>query len=467
MTSIRRPRALACIALLVLLGFSLGFSEFTVIGIEPELAEAFDVPLARVGELISFFSVAYAVLTPLLAVSTGRFKRFTLLIVYVALFCVSNIMMTFAPTFEVLLAARILLGAVSGALLAVGVTFIPELVGVHRMSMMISVVYAAFSVAMVVATSVGKIVAEVLNWHAVMIIALVLALAVSAAMLAVLPRHGSTDEPSTVREQAGLLTEPQILVGIAIFLFGVGSVYVFYGYVTPYLEDVLSMDAVGASMTLMVYGVMCFVSNLISGWVDLRYGMKALLVVFPVQALFLVALFLVSPAMPWSLVPVMLVGLSMYVVSVSCISLFMRVARERHPKAMVLASSLEPMAFNIGIAFGTAIGGAVVSGPGSLTGVCADVPDTDAQTRRHRISLIRTRKPDMRPGHVALSELGQNARLDGADTWRGRHGGQWSPGQRSYVWRQSRRFSTAAAKWPSTRCATCMRKASRSSARST
>ena len=153
MTSIRRPRALACIALLVLLGFSLGFSEFTVIGIEPELAEAFDVPLARVGELISFFSVAYAVLTPLLAVSTGRFKRFTLLIVYVALFCVSNIMMTFAPTFEVLLAARILLGAVSGALLAVGVTFIPELVGVHRMSMMISVVYAAFSVAMVVATS--------------------------------------------------------------------------------------------------------------------------------------------------------------------------------------------------------------------------------------------------------------------------------------------------------------------------
>ncbi|MFR7425836.1 MAG: hypothetical protein ACLUUF_02900 [Bifidobacterium pullorum] len=74
--------------------------------------------------------VAYAVLTPLLAVSTGRFKRFTLLIVYVALFCVSNIMMTFAPTFEVLLAARILLGAVSGALLAVGVTFIPELVGV-------------------------------------------------------------------------------------------------------------------------------------------------------------------------------------------------------------------------------------------------------------------------------------------------------------------------------------------------
>ena len=42
----------------------------------------------------------------------------------------------------------------------------------------------------------------------------------------------------------------------------------------------------------------------------------------------------------------------------------MDVARRRHPKAMVLASSIEPMAFNIGISFGTAMGGAVVSGIG-------------------------------------------------------------------------------------------------------
>ena len=32
-----------------------------------------------------------------------------------------------------------------------------------------------------------------------------------------------------------------------IFLFGVGSVYVFYGYVTPYLEQVLGMGTVEAS----------------------------------------------------------------------------------------------------------------------------------------------------------------------------------------------------------------------------
>ena len=44
--------------------------------------------------------------------------------------------------------------------------------------------------------------------------------------------------------------------------------------------------------------------------------------------------------------------------------MFMDVARHEHPKALTLAASTEPMAFNVGIAFGTAMGGAVVNGPG-------------------------------------------------------------------------------------------------------
>ena len=213
------PHALACVALLTLLGFSLGCSEFVVIGIETELAEAFGVSLARVGELISFFSITYAVCTPVLAITTGRFKRYQLLVAYAAVFIASNVAMAFAPTFELLLASRVLLGAVSGALLAVGVTFIPELVGVEKTSMMISIVYAAFSVAMVISTSAGKMIAETMDWHLAMVGVLAMAVITSLALLAVLPRTGSTDEPATMREQAVLFLEPQILTGMATFIF--------------------------------------------------------------------------------------------------------------------------------------------------------------------------------------------------------------------------------------------------------
>lgn len=369
-----RGYRLLCVFLLVVLGFSLGASEFIVIGIEPDIADYYNVTLAQAGQLISFFAITYAVLTPVLALTTGRFKRFQLLVAYSVIFCLANLVQAMAPSFEVLLASRVLIGAVSGAFLAVGVTFIPELMGAGRTSMVISVVYAAFSVAMVLATSLGKLAAEFLGWQVALWATLVLAIVTCAALIAVLPKRGATDEPATFSEQAGLLKEPQVITCIGIFVFGVGSTYVFYGYVTPYLEGVLGMDAMSASATLMAYGGVCFVSNLISGWVDARFGIKALLAVFVLQAASLLGLWATGASMPAGLVMVMCVGLLMYVASVPCISMFMKTATVRHPKALTLASSLEPMAFNIGIAFGTFIGGLVVSGPGisqvGLVGAC-------------------------------------------------------------------------------------------------
>ena len=362
--SLSRGMRMLCVGLLVLLGFSLGCSEFAVIGIEGDIAEAYGVTLSQAGQLISAFAVTYAVLTPILGLVTGRFRRFQLLLAYSAVFCVANLFQAIAPSFAVLIASRVLIGAVSGALLAVGVTFLPELLSPERTSMGLSVVYASFSVAMVIATSAGKLAAEFLDWRVVPWATLTLAVVTCAALIAVLPREGATDEPSTFGDQVQLLLEPQVLSCIAIFVFGVGSVYVFYGYVTPYLEDVLGLSAVDASLALMAYGGVTFVSNLLSGVIESKWGMPALLAVFPIQAVALLALWLSGSAMPAGIIAVMVVALLMYASSVSCVSMFMRTATQRHPKALTLASSLEPMAFNIGIAFGTVVGGMVVSGPG-------------------------------------------------------------------------------------------------------
>lgn len=353
-----------CIALLVALGFSLGASEFIVIGIQPELAETLNIPLAQTGMFMSAFSITYAVATPVLALSTGRIPRYTLLIAYSVLFVLGNVAAVLSTSFEMLLAARVLIGLVSGALLAVGVTYIPELVGMKRISMCISLVYAAFSVSMVVATSVGKFIAATLEWHYALIGTLVLSIVVCLALVLALPKKGAADIPAGVREQLPLLRDPRMICGAAIFMFGVGSVYVFYGYVTPYLEDILGMDTLAASAALMGYGGTCFISNLLSGVLDTRFGIKALVATFPIQAALLLALFFVGSAMPAAYIVILGVALSMYLVSTPCVSLFMTTAGNEYPQALTLASSLEPTAFNVGIAFGTAVGGAVISSIG-------------------------------------------------------------------------------------------------------
>ena len=362
-TSCAPGYARLCIALLTLLGFSLGCSEFVVIGIQPELADSLNIPLEQAGMFMSAFSVTYAAATPALALGTGRVPRFRLLVAYMALFILGNAVSALASSFATLLAARVLIGLVSGALLAVGVTYIPELVGMKRTSMCVSIVYAAFSVAMVVSTSAGRLLAASIGWHYALVGTLVLSVAVSAALVAVLPREGAADVPAGVREQLPLLEDPRCLCGMAIFVFGVGSVYTFYGYVTPYLEDVLGFDAVSASAVLMAYGAATFASNLLSGLVDTHFGVRALVATFPLQGALLFALYCAGPA-PTAVPIILAIGLSMYLVSVPCISLFMTTAAREHPQALTLASSLEPTAFNVGIAFGTAVGGTVISNIG-------------------------------------------------------------------------------------------------------
>lgn len=309
-----------CFVLFVLLGFSLGCSEFVVIGIEPELAENYRCSIARIGELISLFALAYAIATPLLSIFTGSFRRSTILVVYLAIFVVSNFVSATAPTYEVLLISRIVMGAVSGPLLAVATTYVPDLLGAHRSSIGISIIYAAFSIALVLATSAGRFIVEYLTWQVAMDAAFVFAL-VSAVLLTIFVPHEASPHKedsaqkhsalASLREQVILFKEPPIIFGVLLFTFGVGAVYTFYGYVAPYLETYLGFPPAQSGLILLVFGIICIVSDLISGVVDVRAGMKPIPAMLLALALALFALWLCKTNSALALVPIFLIALLM------------------------------------------------------------------------------------------------------------------------------------------------------------
>lgn len=116
---------LATVAL-VIVGFALGFAEFIVIGITPDIAEEYGISLASAGNLVGFFAISYAVSTPIIVLSTGRFRRFPLFVTFLAVFNAGNLLAIAAPTYETLLVARVLTAVVSGVLLSTVMTFIND-----------------------------------------------------------------------------------------------------------------------------------------------------------------------------------------------------------------------------------------------------------------------------------------------------------------------------------------------------
>lgn len=189
---------LATVAL-VIVGFALGFAEFIVIGITPDIAEEYGISLASAGNLVGFFAISYAVSTPIIVLSTGRFRRFPLFVTFLAVFNAGNLLAIAAPTYETLLVARVLTAVVSGVLLSTVMTFINDIIPREKSARIISFVYAGFSVASVLGTPIGTLLADAFGIKAAFIAVEAVALVVTVLLLVSVPRSGSTDVSSRVR----------------------------------------------------------------------------------------------------------------------------------------------------------------------------------------------------------------------------------------------------------------------------
>src|SRR5919197_3939122 len=100
--------------------FGIGTTEFVMMGLLPEVATAFDVPIPTAGYLISGYALGVVVGAPLLTAASVRWPRRTVLIALMALFAAGNVLAALAPSYGTLLAARVLTGLPHGAFFGTG-----------------------------------------------------------------------------------------------------------------------------------------------------------------------------------------------------------------------------------------------------------------------------------------------------------------------------------------------------------
>lgn len=267
-----------------------------------------------------------------------------------------------------LAASRLLPAATSGTLLTLALTYVPEIVGPRRAAGVIGAVLAGFSVSSVIGVPIGAALADAFGWKAAYVCVFALGIAASAALLPSLPRTSANAgaQAATLRSQLRLLADRRVLANIAMILAGAASTYVFYTYLTPVLEDVMGLDAGAVSLVLLLFGAACVGSNLLSGWVANRFGLRALPVAFALHAALLALLAATIPTGAPGIANMLAVALLMYVMNSTVQMLFQDVARADYPSALTFSASLHPMSFNAGIAIGSFAGGIVVNTGGLM-----------------------------------------------------------------------------------------------------
>ena len=350
------------VIVLISLSFMLGMSEFIVVGILPDIAAGLKVSEVTIGNLVSLFAFVYAPVTPLGSALSARFPRFATHLTLVGVFLIGNVLCAFAPNYGVLVVARILIALVSGTLVAIAMTYAPDVTIEQYRTKFLAWVFSGFSIASVVGVPVGTWVANTFGWRWAFHLVNVLTVALIVLMVMVLPRNSHIVKIGFL-PQFRLFFDRRIQLGVLDVVFGAAATYVFYTYLTPIMRDEVHVPEQYLSVGLVIFGAACLWSNLYGGKLaDRGRGVEPLTHIRPIycaHAVLMASLIVAHWVPVYGALLLVVLGMFMYLQNSASQVLYMDVASQSHPGSLNLAASLNSMSFNIGIAVGSAVGGLV------------------------------------------------------------------------------------------------------------
>lgn len=350
------------VIVLISLSFMLGMSEFIVVGILPDIAAGLKVSEVTVGNLVSLFAFVYAPVTPLGSALSARFPRFATHLTLVGVFLIGNVLCAFASNYGVLVVARILIALVSGTLVAIAMTYAPDVTTEQYRTKFIAWVFSGFSIASVVGVPVGTWVANTFGWRWAFHLVNVLTVVLIVLMVMVLPRNSRIVKIGFL-PQFRLFFDRRIQLGVLAVVFGAAATYVFYTYLTPIMRDEVHVPEQYLSVGLVIFGAACLWSNLYGGKLaDRGRGVEPLTHIRPIycaHAVLMASLIVTHWVPVYGALLLVVLGMFMYLQNSASQVLYMDVASQSHPGSLNLAASLNSMSFNIGIALGSAVGGLV------------------------------------------------------------------------------------------------------------
>ena len=342
---------------LIMLSFFLGTSEYTVIGILPEIADGFGISLTQAGSIVSLFAFAYGLGTPFLAAYVGKYNRFRITMLGISLFALCNLICAIAVNYTVFLVFRILTAVVSGTVVSISMTYAEDVASIpEHIPGVIAGVFSGFSIASVVGVPIASTITQTFGWRAAFITIFVATLALLALLFVKLPRQ----KAGSILEQFKLFLDKRISIGCAIVFLADASTYCFYTYLTPILQQELHIPDSMLSVALLIFGIAAITSNVSSGQVANKTGIRLLPLIYVIQTICLLLLPIATHNLISGGLVLFILGVMMYLLNSPLQMHFLKIATREHPACVNLASSLISVFFNFGIAAGSAMGGVIV-----------------------------------------------------------------------------------------------------------
>ncbi|WP_425075233.1 MFS transporter [Psychroserpens sp. S379A] len=345
---------------LTISAFGIGTTEFVIVGLLSTVANDLNTSISSAGLLVSLYAVGVAIGAPVLTALTSQIARKRLLIAIMLLFIIGNGLAAIAPSFILLILARILTGFAHGVFFSIGSTIAASLVPEDKRASAISIMFAGLTVAIVTGVPLGTYIGQNFGWRATFIGVAILGIIGAVASYFLVPASIKSSKPLRIIDQLKVLKNRSILLVLSITALGYGGTFVTFTYLAPLLEEVTGFSANMTSILLLVYGIAIALGNVIGGKVSNKKPGKALMVMFALQAIVLLILYFTASSQIWSVVTLFFMGILAFS-NVPALQLYVVKMSEKYlPGTEDVSSALNIAAFNVGIAIGAYVGGLII-----------------------------------------------------------------------------------------------------------
>ncbi len=338
---------------LALGGLGIGFTEFVVMGLLPDIAADLHISIPKAGHLISMYALGVVVGAPVLVTIANKFPPKQILMSLMGIFALFNILSAFAPSYTLLSVSRLLSGLPHGAFFGVGAVVASRLAEKGKEARSISMMFAGLTVANLVAVPLGTYIGHHFSWRITFALIGFIGIMTVLSLKWFLPALPEQKEESNGAEFAFFKSQEAWLI-ILLTTIGTGGLFAWISYIAPLMIEVAHFSPSSVPYILILAGFGMVVGNLLGGKLgDMLPPAKACGMILIGIALCLLTVKLVAGNQILSLIMTFITGAVTFALSTPIQMLMIKSAKG----AEMLAASITHAAFNIGNALGAYFGG--------------------------------------------------------------------------------------------------------------
>jgi MFS transporter, DHA1 family, inner membrane transport protein len=354
--------------------FATSTMAFVFAGLLPLVAAATHVTISEAGRLVTAYSLAYAIGTPILATLTGTVDRKRVILGALALFVAGNILAATSNSFALLTSAQIVMGMAAGLFAATAQATAVMLAGPDHRAKAVAAVVGGTTFAVALGAPLGSLIGNVAGWRATFLFVGLLAILCAIVLAMMLPR-GLPGVKLSLSERMLTITRPNILPSLVVtFLYLTGG-FVILCYLAPLATEGAGLPVTVLPGMLLAFGVGAVAGNYASGQLADRLGpTRVVVLALLLSSAICIALTLVLELLPTALAGPLLIAIMVPWGFVGWTFPPAQASRivGHAPELANLSLPLNASAMYFGIAFGSFIGGQVLHhAPASELGIVA------------------------------------------------------------------------------------------------